>query len=137
MNLKVCVTPTSLFLFLLACLVEGHVTIAFQQSKPFPRFLHHHPATMTERTQYHYVTTGTVMSDSHNTKYHETCELSESLPQTNLICLFLISECLLHICHSIGVSSSDLSIFFNISEYLPQTYLNIFFNISAYLPRRI
>jgi len=109
MNLKVCVTPASLFLFLRTCLVQGHVTNAFQQSKPFRCFLHHHPITLPERTQYHYVTTGTVMSDSHNTKYRETGELSDYLPQTNLIYLFLISECLLQICHSIGVSSSDLS----------------------------
>jgi hypothetical protein len=68
MNLEVCVTPTSLFLFLWACLVQGHVTIAFQQSKPCACFLHHHPVTPTERTQCHYVTTGTVMYDSHNTK---------------------------------------------------------------------
>jgi hypothetical protein len=112
MNLKVCVTPTSLFLFLRACLVQGHVTFAFQQSKPFPCFLHHHPVTLTERTQYHYVTTGTVMSDSHNMKYRETCELSDYRPETNLIYLFLISKYLLQICHSIGVSSSDLSEYF-------------------------
>ena len=79
MNLKVCVTPTSLSLLLRACMVQGHVTIAFQQSKPFPCFLHHHPVTLTERTQYHYVTTGTVMSDSHNTKWNlRTVRLSSS-----------------------------------------------------------
>jgi hypothetical protein len=130
MNLKVCVTPTCLFLFLRACLVQGHVTIAFQQSKPFPCLLHHHPVTLTERTQYHYVTTGTVMSDSHNA----------NCPTVFLRLIWFIFFWYLSVSfRSVTVSEylpqTYLSILFNISEYLTQTYLNIFFNISEYLPR--
>ena len=162
MNVKVCVTPTSWFLFL-ACLVQGHVTIAFQQSKPCPCLLHHHPATLAEETQCHYVTTGTVMSDSHNTKYHETCQLWDYVPQTWFIFFWhrsfsfrsvwvtssALSEYLLLTHRSIllgliWVSSlTYLSIFLRliiissseVSEYLPQTYLIIFFDISEYLPQ--